>query len=84
MDCLMPVLDGYAATRAIRERERRGGSARQPICALTANALPADVERAREVGMDAHLAKPFTLAQLHATIAPWLAADRATRAATPA
>ena len=63
MDCQMPVMDGYAATRAIRERER-GGPRRMPIVAVTANAMREDFERCREAGMDDFVAKPVTLAAL--------------------
>jgi signal transduction histidine kinase len=57
MDCQMPVLDGYAATREIRTRERDG--ARIPIVALTANAMKKDELECRQAGMDDHLAKPL-------------------------
>ena len=63
MDCQMPVMDGYAATRAIREREAEGGP-RMPIVAVTANAMREDFERCREAGMDDFVAKPVTLAAL--------------------
>ena len=64
MDCQMPVMDGYTATMQIRERERRLGLPRMPIVALTANAFDEDAAHALEVGMDAHLAKPYTRDQL--------------------
>jgi len=57
MDCQMPVLDGYAATREIRAREN--GGARIPIVALTANAMKKDELECRQAGMDDHLAKPL-------------------------
>lgn len=58
MDVQMPVMDGYAATRAIRALEKeRGGHV--PIIALTAYALRGDRERCLEVGMDTYIAKPF-------------------------
>jgi CheY-like chemotaxis protein len=57
MDCQMPVLDGYAATREIRSRET--GRARTPIVALTANAMKKDEIECRQAGMDDHLAKPI-------------------------
>jgi len=60
MDCTMPVLDGFEASRLIRAREIREGRSRVPIIALTANAL-ADVRtQCLNAGMDAHIAKPFT------------------------
>lgn len=72
MDCQMPVMDGYAAASAIRERELRLGQQRIPILALTANAFDEDVARARSAGMDAHVAKPYTRAQLFKTLDDWL------------
>ena len=68
MDCQMPVMDGYAATRAIREREARLGRRRLPIVALTADAFDDDAIRSREAGMDAHLGKPYTRGQLRAVL----------------
>jgi Signal transduction histidine kinase len=62
MDCQMPVLDGYAATREIRARERPGE--RIPIVALTANAMPKDELECRQAGMDDHLAKPIDREEL--------------------
>ncbi|HJW13010.1 MAG TPA: response regulator [Albitalea sp.] len=74
MDCMMPVLDGFDATRRIRERESRSGAERVPIVALTANALHGDAQRCIAAGMDGYLTKPFTLAQLAAALLPWLGA----------
>ncbi len=76
MDCQMPVMDGYAATRAIREREARLGLPRLPVVALTANALVGDAEACLASGMDDHLAKPYTRKQLCSKLARWLPADR--------
>ena len=59
MDCHMPVMDGFQATRRMRELERIEGRPRTPVIALTANALAGDRERSLECGMDDHLAKPF-------------------------
>lgn len=71
MDCEMPVMDGFAATAAIR-----GSSdprlAAIPIIALTANVLPADERRCREAGMDGFIPKPFTLVALRAELRRWL------------
>ncbi|MDH4189294.1 MAG: ATP-binding protein [Betaproteobacteria bacterium] len=72
MDCQMPVMDGFAATREIREREHGTLAARVPIIAVTANALRGDAERCFQAGMDAYLAKPFTIEQLRDAVAPWL------------
>ena len=72
MDCQMPVMDGYAATREIRVREQRLGQPRIPILALTANAFDEDTVRARQSGMDAHIAKPYTRAHLLKTLNHWL------------
>ncbi len=75
MDCQMPVMDGYAASRAIRERETQAGlGQRIPIIALTANALVGDAEVCLAAGMDDHLAKPYTRAQLAAVLSRWLPA----------
>ncbi|MBX7083562.1 MAG: response regulator [Nannocystaceae bacterium] len=64
MDWQMPLLDGLAATQAIREDEAAHERARTCVIAITANALPSDRERCLAAGMDAFLAKPFTLAGL--------------------
>ncbi len=64
MDCAMPVLDGWAATRAIRDAERERGWPRLPIVALTATAGESDRQRCRDAGMDAVVTKPFTREQL--------------------
>jgi PAS domain S-box-containing protein len=73
MDCQMPVMDGYAATRAIRQWEAEQGlGGRLPIVALTANALVGDADLCLASGMDDHLAKPYTRDQLVATMVRWL------------
>jgi len=72
MDCLMPVMDGYATAQEIRKREAQYGTPRTPIVALTANAFDEDAARSRASGMDGHLAKPYTRAQLKALLATWL------------
>ncbi|MEO5678022.1 MAG: ATP-binding protein [Usitatibacter sp.] len=73
MDCQMPIMDGYAATRAIRGEEHARGSPRVAIVAVTANALAGDREICIEAGMDDHLAKPYTAAQLRVVLATWIA-----------
>jgi signal transduction histidine kinase/ActR/RegA family two-component response regulator len=75
MDCQMPNLDGYAAARRWRERERRLGHPRTPILALTANAFEEDVQKSRDAGMDGHLSKPYTRKELRAHVQQWLAHD---------
>jgi len=72
MDCQMPVMDGYAATRALREREVDLGTRRVPVVALTANALVGDAEQCLAAGMDDHLAKPYTRHQLGSMLGRWL------------
>ena len=72
MDCQMPIMDGYTATMHIRDRERRQRLPRTPIVALTADAYEEDAAHALEVGMDAHLTKPYTRDQLREIIANWL------------
>jgi signal transduction histidine kinase/CheY-like chemotaxis protein len=72
MDIQMPVLDGYAATRALREREMRLRLPRVPIVALTANAFDEDAVQSLAAGMDAHLAKPYSRAQLRELLTRWL------------
>ncbi len=71
MDCMMPVMDGYEATRIVRAREAKSGAPRMPIIALTASAIKGDRERCLEAGMDDYLAKPFSAAQLIAVIEKW-------------
>jgi PAS domain S-box-containing protein len=72
MDCQMPKMDGYEATRALRLRESEMGWPRTPIVALTANAMEGDREQCLDAGMDDHLAKPFTLDGLAQVLARWL------------
>jgi len=79
MDCHMPVLDGYEAALSMREVELVCGARPVPIIALTANALEGARERCLAAGMNDHLAKPFTRAQLGAALARWaLAAETQT------
>lgn len=76
MDCQMPVMDGFEATRAIREQESRvqdpNGTHHLPIIALTANVFERDREACLDAGMDNHLSKPFTLEQLYSLLSQWL------------
>ncbi len=68
MDVRMPVMDGLAATRAIRALDRPD-AATIPIIAMTANVFDEDVERSRQAGMDAHVAKPIEPDKLYEAIA---------------
>jgi CheY-like chemotaxis protein len=72
MDIQMPVMDGYAATQALREREARLRLPRVPIVALTANAFDEDAAQSIAAGMDGHLAKPYSRDQLRELLARWL------------
>ncbi|MFN0172641.1 MAG: ATP-binding protein [Bryobacteraceae bacterium] len=67
MDCQMPEMDGYEATRLIRRNERH----HVPIIALTASAMKGDEERCREAGMDDYLSKPVDPARLAAALTKW-------------
>jgi len=69
MDCQMPVMDGLAAARAIRDGEP--SDRHVPIVALTGNALPGDREACVAAGMDDYLAKPFSLTALRGVIDKW-------------
>ena len=70
MDCQMPEMDGFQATRAIREKE--GGERRTPILAMTANAMQGDRERCLEAGMDDYIPKPITIVDLKSALHRWL------------
>ncbi|WP_299347133.1 ATP-binding protein [uncultured Pseudoxanthomonas sp.] len=73
MDCQMPVLDGYAATRRWRELEaQRADGGRLPIVAMTANAMAGDRQRCLDAGMDDYLAKPVSREQLEGCLHRWL------------
>ena len=72
MDCQMPELDGYAATKQIRQTERETNQPQIPIIAVTANALTGDRERCIAEGMDDYLAKPFRLRELYEVLQKWL------------
>ena len=71
MDCQMPVLDGYDATRRWRAHEAARGAARLPIVAMTANAMAGDRERCLQAGMDDYLSKPINRETLQAVLARW-------------
>ncbi|MCC6927694.1 MAG: response regulator [Gemmatimonadaceae bacterium] len=75
MDCMMPEMDGYAATRAIRREEQASGVVRRPIVALTASARREDRERALVAGMDDHVAKPLVFDDLREVVERWTAGN---------
>lgn len=72
MDCQMPVMDGFEASRQIRQREQAMGLAHVPIIALTANAISGDREHCLAQGMDDYLSKPFSQLQLNQVLCRWL------------
>jgi CheY-like chemotaxis protein len=75
MDCQMPIIDGYEATRQIRAQENHLKSVqRVPIIALTAHAMKGADEECFAAGMDDYLSKPIERAQLVACIERWLGA----------
>ncbi|KPG95080.1 histidine kinase [Pseudomonas sp. RIT-PI-q] len=83
MDCEMPILDGFSATQQLRAWEVGNQRVRTPVVALTAHILAEHKERARQAGMDGHMAKPVELSQLRDLIEHWVAQrDQQNRAAT--
>ena len=69
MDCQMPIMDGYAATRALR---RQAQWRDLPVIAITANALVGDREKVLAAGMNDHIAKPINVDEMFATLARWV------------
>ena len=72
MDCQMPELDGYEATKILRDRENNSQVSRTPVIALTANAMQGDREKCLSAGMDDYLAKPFNIQELTSILNKWL------------
>jgi CheY-like chemotaxis protein len=72
MDCQMPIMDGYRATREIRNYEMRQNKKSIPIIALTAHAMKSDREKCIESGMNDYLAKPIKMNILASTIEYWI------------
>ena len=77
MDCRMPGMDGFAATREIRTQERMLGLPRVPVIALTATAAAVDREACLAAGMDDFLPKPFSGDELARTLGRWIASSPA-------
>ncbi len=69
MDCHMPVMDGYQATRKIRQQAKYS---QLPIIAITASAMAGDKEKVLQAGMNDHVAKPINASQLFETMAKWI------------
>jgi two-component system sensor histidine kinase/response regulator len=80
MDCQMPVMDGFEATRRLRAQERYRGL---PVIALTANAMTGDRERCLAAGMDDFLSKPFNFSDLLAVLVRWIRPRQAPVPAPP-
>jgi two-component system sensor histidine kinase/response regulator len=74
MDCQMPILDGYQATRLLREVERHGET-RTPVVALTAHAMAGDREKCLEAGMDDYVSKPFAPEDLERILSKWVSPE---------
>ena len=68
MDCHMPVMDGYTATRELRLFESRQNLSRQTVIALTANALDGERDKCLAAGMDDYITKPIVTSQLMALL----------------
>jgi two-component system sensor histidine kinase BarA len=77
MDCSMPDMDGFEATRSIRDTEQELGRARSFIVALTGHVMGREAGRWQEEGMDSYLAKPFNIEQLDKVFRNIAAADQA-------
>jgi two-component system sensor histidine kinase/response regulator len=75
MDCQMPVMDGFAATRLIRSGVAGEPNRAIPIIAMTANALAGDRERCLQAGMNDYLSKPVVFDELRYKLLHWLQAD---------
>lgn len=84
MDCQMPEMDGFTATRHIRRHREEAGGEHLPIIALTAHAMTGDRERCLAAGMDDYISKPFTELQLQMAISRWLTPRSTAVQVTPA
>jgi CheY-like chemotaxis protein len=73
MDIQMPIMDGYTATRLIRENEKYS---QLPILAMTANAMKQDIDQCHEAGMNDHISKPIDPNLAFTKIEKWLAKSK--------
>ena len=73
MDCQMPILDGYEATKRIRQLMDAKTPADVPIIALSANAMKGEEEKCFDSGMDDYVAKPISQDKVEASLVKWLA-----------
>ncbi|MGH2484624.1 MAG: response regulator, partial [Ktedonobacterales bacterium] len=83
MDCQMPEMDGYEATRAIRANEAGSGK-HVPVVAMTANAMQGDRAACIAAGMDDYVTKPVQVEELHAMMERWMPTENVSAEATPA
>jgi CheY-like chemotaxis protein len=83
MDCQMPELDGYEATKMLRDHENMFHKSRTPVIALTANAMQGDREKCLSAGMDDYLAKPFNIEELVSTLTRWIGSPVVQAESTP-
>ncbi|WP_407353934.1 ATP-binding protein [Luteimonas sp. R10] len=84
MDCQMPVMDGYTATRQWRESEAAAGDRRHvPIIAMTANAMAGDRQKCLDAGMDDYLPKPVTRSELERCLSHWWSPEPAVEDVVP-
>jgi CheY-like chemotaxis protein len=72
MDCQMPEMDGYEATKVVRQLEKETAGAHIPIVALTANAMKGDDEKCFAAGMDDYITKPIEPEKLENILRKWL------------
>jgi len=80
MDCQMPEMDGFEATRHIREWETQNAYKRVPIIAMTAHAMEGDRDLCLRAGMDDYISKPVSLDRLHNVLTYWLLGEAHTEA----
>jgi signal transduction histidine kinase/CheY-like chemotaxis protein/HPt (histidine-containing phosphotransfer) domain-containing protein len=85
MDCQMPIMDGYTATRAMRKLQADGLLGKLPIIAMTANAMVGDREKCLSCGMDDYMSKPLNRTMIEQMLRKWLPPGATSKAsATPA